>query len=183
MDHEHIGHPIDGTEPITDPTSYRDHSGVEPRDERNDHDGPEHCGTGTEGRAIVDIRDEDGEHLLLVHDEVGVAIMPNETVEPGEDWATVAREAAAGYTGVEIELEAILSVGTVEHTVPEQDDPQMTTARAVFRGSPVGGEVDECKRAADKGSDEWRVEWCSELPDGISAPDGGPKRDLELVLE
>jgi hypothetical protein len=58
----------------------------------------------------------------------------------------------------------------------------MTTARAVFRGSPVGGEVDECKRAADKGSDEWRVEWCSELPDGISAPDGGPKRDLDLVL-
>jgi len=182
MEREHIGHSIDEAKSITDPTTYRDRSGVESRDEVNDHDGTEHCGTGTVGRAIVDVRNDDGEHLLLVHDEVGVAILPNETVDPGEDWAAVAREAAAGYTGIEIKLEAILSVGTVEHTVPDQDDPQLTTTRAVFRGSPVGSEIDECKRAAENGSDEWRVEWCSDLPEGISPPEGGPERDLELVL-
>jgi hypothetical protein len=182
METEHIGHSIDGAEPITDPTTYRDHSGVESRDERNEHDGTDHCGVGTEGRAIVDIRNEDGEHFLLIHDGAGVAIMPNETVDPGEDWAAVAREAAAGYTGIEIEIDAILSVGTVEHIVPGQDDPQMTTTRAVFRGSPVGGGIDECKRTAANGSDEWRVEWCSQLSDGVSAPEGGPERDLALVL-
>jgi len=182
MENEYIGKPIDCGESITDPIAYRDHSGVESRDERNEHDSSDHCGVGTDGRAIVDVRNEDGEHLLLVHDEFGVAILPNETVDPSEDWAAVAREAAAGYTGVEIELDAILSVGTVDHIVPDQDDPQMTTARAVFRGSPVGGKIDGCKRAAENGSDEWRVEWLEALPEGISPPEGGPQRDLELVV-
>lgn len=182
MEHEHIGVSIDD-EQLADPVALQSRDGVRATEERNEHGREDHCGVGSDGRVAVDIRNDDGEHLLLIHDEGGVALLPNETVDPDEDWAAVAREAAEGYTGIEIDLEAVLAVRTVEHVRPGDDEPHLTTHRIVVRGSPTGGEIDECKRAAENGSDEWRVEWLADSPEGISFPEGGARDDLELVLE
>lgn len=183
MEHEHIGISADAVEQLTDPAAVQGRDGVRATGERTEHDDRDHCGVGSDGRAAVGIRTDDDEHLFMLHDELGVALLPNETVDPGADWAAVAREAAAGYTGIEVDLESILAVRTVDHFMPAEEEPHLTTHRMVFRGSPAGGEIDECKRAAENGSDEWRVEWLDALPDGVSPPDGGPRSDLELVLE
>lgn len=183
MEREHIGIPIADGEQITDPAAVQGRDGARATVEQTEHDDRDHCGVGSDGRAVIDIRNREGDHLVLLHDELGVALLPNETVDPGADWAAVAREAAAGYTGIEVDLESILAVRTVDHFLPAEEEPHLTTHRIVFRGSPAGGEVDECKRAAGNGSDAWRVAWLDALPDGVSPPDGGPRNDLELVLE
>jgi len=182
MVHEHIGIQIEN-EQLADPVALQSRDGIRATEERDEHDSEDHCSVGTDGRVAVDVRNDDGEHLLLIHDEHGVALLPNETVAPDEDWAAVAREAAESYTGIEIELDTVLAVRTVDHVLSGEDEPHLTTHRVVVRGSPAGGEIDECKRAAENGSDEWRVEWLTDLPGDISTPEGGPRDDLELVLD
>lgn len=183
MENEHLGAPIDGDEPITDPTTLQSREGVRATAERSAHDSDDHCGVGTVGRSVVDVRNSDGEHLLLVHDEHGIGLLPNGTVDPGGDWATVAREAAEGYTGISVELEVVLAVGEVDHVLPDDDESHLTTHRVVFRASPTGGEIQECKRSAGNGSDQWRAGWFEALPDGVSPPpEGGPRDDLTLVF-
>jgi len=183
MKPEHIGIPIDGGERITDPETLRTREGVRWTDGCEEHDSSDHCGVGTVGRSVVDVTNSEGEHLLLVHDEHGIALFPNETVEPGGDWAAVAREAADGYTGVSVELDGVVAVREVGHVLPDDDEPHLRTQRVVFRASPVGGEIQECKRSAGNGSDQWRVDWFEALPDGVSPPPGGgPRNDLELIF-
>lgn len=175
---------IDGTEPITDPTTLQSREGVRATTERLEHESSDHCGVGTVGRSAIDVRNDDGEHLLLINDGPGIAVLPNETVEPGGDWAAAAREGAAGQTGISASLDAVLAVRTVEHLLPDESESHQRTHRLVFRASPTGGEIRDCKRSAEAGSDDWRAGWFERLPPGVSpAPEGGPRDDLQLVLD
>jgi hypothetical protein len=175
---------IDGDEPITDPTSLRAVVGVRTSTERLDHDSDEHCGTGTIGRSVVDVRNSNGEHLLLLNDDLGIALLPDATVDPGGDWVAAAREAAAGKTGISATLDSVLAVRAVDHRRPDEPEPHLRTHRLVFRGSPAGGEIRECKEHSDAGTDDWRAGWFETLPDGVSpAPEGGPRDDLQLVMD
>lgn len=179
-----LGVAIDGDEPITDPTALRSVAGVRASTERLEHESDEHCGIGTVGRSVIDVRNGDGEHLLLVNDDLGVALLPDETVAAGGDWATAAREAAAGKTGISATLDAVVAVRAVDHVLPGETEPHLQTHRLVFRGSPAGGEIRECKRSHSAGSDDWRADWFETLPDGISlVPEGGPRDDLQLVMD
>lgn len=172
-------HPDDGA---IDPETIRSREAVVSTTEQHDHDSRDHCSTGTVGRAVVDVTNEAGEHLLLVSDEHGVALLPNETVEADEKWLTVASETVDDQTGITADIEAVLAVRTVEHVVDEEE-PHLTTHRIVFDATATGGEIQACKRTAENGSGEFRAGWFDELPDGIETLPNGPANDFELVME
>jgi hypothetical protein len=104
----------------------------------------------------------------MEHEHIGISV---DAVEQLTDPAAV-----QGRDGVRV---------TEEQT--EHDDHDHcgvgTDGRAAVDIRTDDDEIDECKRAAENGSDEWRVAWLDALPDGVSPPDGGPRSDLELVLE
>lgn len=184
---EHLHTATDGStgnEAITDPTALFAREGVHATTERLEHEGEDHCGVGTAGRAVVDVRNDAGEHLLLVNDAFGAAILPNGVVEPDGDWAAAAREGVREKTGIEVDLEAILAVRAVDHVLPGEDAPHLRTHRVVFRGSPVDGDVRDCKQTADDGSDPWRADWFDGIPPTVSLPpESGPRNDLQLALD
>jgi hypothetical protein len=122
-----------------------------------------------------------GEHLLLVNEELGVALLPNETVDTNDEWLSTASETVEGQTGFTVDIDEILAVRTVEHVLPD-DEHHLTTHRIVFSATPTGGSVRDCKLTADSGSDDWRAGWFDELPDGIDSPPNGPANDFELLL-
>jgi hypothetical protein len=104
------------------------------------------------------------------------------TVDPDEEWLTAAAETVEGVIGFTVDIDEILAVRTVEHVLPDDDEPHLTTHRIVFSATPTGGAIQDCKLTADNGSDDWRAGWFDELPDGIDSPPNGPANDFDLVL-
>lgn len=164
-----------------DPEEVQSRDGVHATTERQPHDSPDHCGVGTVGRAVIDVTNDAGEHLLLINDEAGVALFPNETVDANDEWLTTATETVEGPTSITVDIDEILAVRTVEHVLPD-DESHLTTHRIVFSATPTGGSIRDCKLTVDKGSDDWRVGWFDELPEDIETPPNGPANDFELLL-
>ena len=180
--HRATGLTLDGDREIPTPSDLVNEGAVTATTERIEHDSSDYCANGTNGWAVTDVVDDEGRHLLLVNDELGIAMLPAEAVE-SDDWAATARAAPENYTGISAELDSVLAVRTVEHLRPEDDEPHNQTYRLVCRASPTGGEFLECKQTADNGSDGFRAGWFETLPAGISpAPEAGPRNDLELAL-
>lgn len=172
------GGPIDLQE-LSDPETIREQGTVPFDEEVRTHDNRGHCADGIDGNAVVGVRNDDGELLVLENPDLSVALLPHATVEDG-DWADMARRGVEGQTGIGAELEGIEAVRAVNHVLEEADEPHYRTHRVVFRASPTGGEIRECKRSAGAGSDGWRAGWVNDLPEGISSHEGGPRADLEL---
>lgn len=170
--------PIDS---LTDPEALRGRTGVPFSQQTSEHE--DHCSIGVAGRVAVGVTDGDGRFLLLCNDELGIAIMPHGTVDADENWAAIARREAEGQTGIAVGLDEIVAVRAVDHLVEGTDEPHCSTHRVVFAGSPAGGEIHDCKRSADAGSDTWRAGWFERLPEALAAPEGVPGDDLELFLE
>jgi hypothetical protein len=164
-----------------DPEAAQSRDGVRATTERQSHDSPDHCGVGTVGRAVIDVTNDAGEHLLLINEQEGVALFPNETVDSNDEWLTVATETVEGQTGFTVDIDEILAVRTVEHVL-QDDVPRLTTHRIVFSATATGGEIRDCKQTVDSGSDDWRAGWFDELPEDIETPPNGPANDFDLVL-
>jgi len=171
------------TDSTIDPQAIKRRSGVRATTEQTPHESRDHCSTGTVGRAVVGVTNDADELLLLVNDEHGVALLPNETAEPDDSWLDVAGEAVAGQTGISADVAEILAVRTVEHVTEDDEDPHLTTHRVVFAATATGGEIRECKRHAENGSDGFRAGWFDGLPDGIDPAPGGASNDVGLFLE
>lgn len=171
----------DPTDRLADPSSLTSCEGVTATTETIEHDDPDHCGTGHEGSAVVGVTIDDGETLVLIEDDHGIALLPHGRVEAGDDWADAAREGVQGQTGIAVALESVAAVRTVDHVVDGTDNT--TTRRVVYRASPAGGEIRACKRSAEAGSDGFRAAWVDELPADVEAPEGGPGDDLRLILD
>lgn len=148
-----------------------------------EHEEIDHCSTDIAGRIAVGVTDGDDRLLLLCNDELGIALLPHGTVAHGEDWADAARRETEGLTGVEIALDDVELVREIDHVLEEDAEPHASNVGIVFAGSPTGGEIQDCKRSTDAGSDDWRAGWFDGLPDGIDVPEGGPGEDLALFLE
>jgi len=166
-----------------DPQTLTSRSDVRVTTERTPHESRDHCSTGTVGRAVIGVTNDAGEVLLLINDEHGIALLPNETVEADDSWLAVARDTVAGYTGISVDIEEVLAVRTVDHVTDDDEDPHLTTHRVVFAATATGGEIRECKRRAENGSDGFRAGWFDSLPDGIDPAPGGASNDLELFVE
>jgi len=147
------------------------------------HEDRDHCGVDSAGEVAVAVTNDDGEYLLLMHDEMGIAILPHGDVDAGDDWAATAREATEALTGVSIAIDDVAAVRTETHVVEGESEPHATTRSILFRASPTGGDIQACKRDAESGSDGWRAGWVADLPDGIEpAPEGAPREDLRWFL-
>lgn len=151
--------------------------------ETAEHESFDHCAADIAGRTAVAVENERNEILLLCNERMGVAVLPHATVEPGDNWATTTCEEIEAVTGVAIRLDRIEALREVDHVVDPGGKPHRTTRRVVFRGSPESGEIQNCKRSAQAGSDAWEARWVSEFPEAFDAPDGGPGNDLALVFE
>lgn len=171
--------PIDS---LTDPETLRGRTGVPFSQQTSEHEDEDHCSIGVAGRVAVGVTDRDGRFLLLCNDELGIALLPHGTVDADENWAAIARREAEGQTGIAVDLDEIVVVRAVDHVVEGDDEPHCSTHRVVFAGSPGGGEIQDCKRSADAGSDNWRAGWFEKLSEALAAPEGGPGDDLELFL-
>ncbi len=164
-----------------DPEEVQSRDGVRATTEHQPHDSPDHCGVGTVSRAVTGVKNGAGEHLLLVNDEAGVALLPNKTVDADDEWLSTASETVEGPTSITVDIDEILAVRTVEHVRPD-DEHHLTTHRIVFSATPTGGSIRDCKLTTDKGSDDWRAGWFDELPEDIETPPSGPANDFELLL-
>ncbi|WP_248516731.1 NUDIX hydrolase [Salinarchaeum laminariae] len=169
--------PIDS---LTDPATLHERADVPVTSHTVEHEGLDHCSTDIAGRIAVGVTDADDQLLLLCNDELGIALLPHGTVDGGEDWAAVARREIEGQTGIEIVLDDVKHVREIDHVLEGESDPHASNDGIVFGGSPTGGEIQECKRSAEAGSDGWRAGWFDGLPAGIEQPKGGPGKDLEL---
>lgn len=167
---------------FTDPEDLRDRQDVSFDDHTRLRENRDHCGTASAGQAVVGVRNDADELLLLVNREAGIALLPHGSVEPGGDWAATAREDTQGQTGIGVELDGVEAVRRVEHRLEDEDEPHATTHQVVFHGSPTGGEIRDCKLSADAGSDAWIAGWYDGLPDGVEPPEGTPGEDLRLFV-
>lgn len=167
---------------LTNPEGLRDRDDVTFTTETRRHDDVDHCGVDVAGQAIAGIENDDSELLLLLNDELGVAVLPHASVERGDDWAAVARQGVENQTGISVTLDHIEAVRQVDHVVADAGKPHTTTHRVLFAGRPAGGEIHDCKRAASAGSDDWRAGWFTDLPDAIEMPGDGPGDDLQHFL-
>ncbi|WP_049929209.1 NUDIX hydrolase [Halopiger goleimassiliensis] len=168
---------------LSDPETLRGRTDVPFEAETVVREDRDHCGVRVDGRAVAGVRNDAGELLVLVNPDLGIALLPHGDVEPGEDWVATARREVEALTGVTIELEAIDVVRTVDHVLEGEDDPHATTTRVLFQASPVGGEIQACKRSAAAGSDRWEAAWLDELPADVTPADGGPGDDLRWFLD
>jgi ADP-ribose pyrophosphatase YjhB (NUDIX family) len=173
---------IDTQLSLADPQEVRSSEGVDFTTETQEHETFDHCSTDIAGKTVVELGNEDGEVLLLINDEHGIAVAPHGDVEAGDDWAAAARREIEAVTGITIALDSIDAVKAVDHVVSEDGKPHRTTYRVIFSGHPVGGDIQDCKQSMEAGSDDWRAAWVDSLPEGIEVPPGGPGNDLEYVL-
>ncbi|PSP74953.1 hypothetical protein BRC81_17425 [Halobacteriales archaeon QS_1_68_20] len=67
------------------------------------HEERDYCESEAAGRAIVGVTDEQGRVLVLFNETADRPALPNEVVDPGDDWASVGRRAVdapdEGWTG------------------------------------------------------------------------------------
>lgn len=133
-----------------------------------------------EGMAIVGATNDEGEVLLLVDREAGHAVLPYGKVEPGADWATVARCSTEELTGVAVELDGAELVRRKRYR-PEDGDRETTGHDVVFRASSAKA----AEPVADVGTCEdnhWEAAWVSELPEEIDVH-GDVLADIRLFIE
>lgn len=171
----------DATDSLTDFDALRDRP-VPVSEDRRVREDRDHCGTERAGEAVVGVENDAGEILLLVNHDAGVALLPHGLVQSGDDWAAVARDGVEGKTGIPVELDGVEHAWEVDHVV-EGEDLHTTTRRVVFRGSPRTTDVQECKRSAEAGSDDWVAGWFDGLPEDVAPPEGGPEKDLSLFVD
>jgi ADP-ribose pyrophosphatase YjhB (NUDIX family) len=174
---------IDTQLSLADPQEVRSREYIVFTTETQEHETFDHCSTDIAGNAVLELRNNDDEVLVLVNAEHGIAVAPHGDVAEGEDWAAAARREIQAVTGISIALDSIDAVKEVDHVVNEDGKPHNTTYRVIFSGHPVDGEIQDCKQSAQAGSDDWRATWVDDLPEDIEVPPGGPGNDLQFVLD
>lgn len=143
------------------------------------HEDPDHCESGAAGRAIVGVADGDGRMLLVVDPDEERAILPNDTVESGDDWAEVARSRLEGMAGLDVTLDDVALVRRVEHVVEGEETPLVTTHHVLF-GASVAADA-----ALDGlcGDNDWELGWYDEVPFGFDDGGTGAIEDVRLFLD
>lgn len=97
------------------------------------HENADHCEADAAGRAIVGVTDADGRVLLAVNPKESHTILPNETVAPDEDWATVGRDRVEGLASIDVTLDGVERVRRVEHVVGDESTSRSPTTSSSAR--------------------------------------------------
>lgn len=124
----------DPTESLSDPDTLRDRDGVEYLEMTEaDHFGQDE---GVAGVAVVALTNADGALAFASFEDV--TILPHAVVEAGDDYATVARDAAADLLGIDVDLDSVARVRR-KATPPGGSDGVAHVV--VFTASPAGDSV------------------------------------------
>lgn len=164
---------------LAGPESLFDREDVEFRETTYVHDDRDHCESEVDGRAVVGVTNGEGEVLLLEHRSGEHAILPNEVVEPGEDWAAVGRRAVEEATGVTVRIDDTVRVREVEHVVDGEPGPHATTHHVVFSASVAGSPDDAAGIVASEA--RWDAGWFDEVP--VDAGQDDVLDDVRLFVE
>ena len=165
--------PTDPIESLTDPETLRHRDGVEYlATTEDDHFGQDE---GVAGVAVVGLTNADGALAFATFEEV--TILPHAVVETGDDYAAVAREAAADLLGVDVDLDDVVRVR--EKASPSGDSDGVAYV-VVFAASPAGDGV--LPDAADVPS--CRAEstgWFDRVPEDLQT--GEMREDARLFVD
>ena len=179
---EHISDTVDGEGDdkwtMTDPAAVAERRGVAFERRTYEHEDAEHCEADAAGRAIVGLTDSKGRVLVVVRPEENHAVLPNETVDPGGDWAAVGREWVEGMVGVEATFDDVRLVREVEHLV--DGGTESRTHHVVFDGSLVDPDATLDGLCDDN---PWELRWLDAVPDWL--PDDDPQEahaDIERFI-
>lgn len=142
------------------------------------HESTDYCEAAAAGRTIVGVTDEEGRVLLLVNPGENHAILPNETVAPGESWATVGRNRVEELAGIDVALDSVERVRRVEHVV-EGESTARTTHHVVFGATVASAEM-SLDGLCD---DDWTVGWHDDLPVETDEDEAGVLDDIRLFLD
>lgn len=175
----HISDTVDGERgdrlTVTNPAAVAERSGVASEWRTYERDDVEHCETDAAGRVVVGVTDTDGRLLLVVNPEDEFAVLPNETVEPEGDWATVGRWLIEEMTGADTTLDDVRAVREVEHVVG--DERQSRTHHAVLEGSIADDTVTDGFDEAD-----CEFQWVEAVPEWLEADGTGRRADVERFV-
>jgi hypothetical protein len=166
---------------LTDPSRFADDPAVDVQARSQGVD-EEHLERyeSVEGLAVVAVTDADGRLLLERPEEAPVWLLPHSTVTAVQTYDDVAVTAMRLHTGLDVSLDGVFRVRTVD--VHLEDDPsrETRTHEVVFAASMVDPEqtVDE-DALAEHGIDE--VDWFAEPPADL--PDGDGREDVEALLD
>ncbi|NEU58017.1 NUDIX hydrolase [Halorussus sp. MSC15.2] len=166
---------------LTDPERLRDRADVPFTSEEAMHDDRDHCNTDTAGRAVVGLTNDAGDVLLAVHKEESVAMLPHCGVEPGEDWAAVARGTVEITTDLPFELDGVEAVREIDHFAEGEDEPHATTYGVVFRAS-VAGDPDTADPSHDE-NEHWDADWFDAVPENTPEGSGLVEDDIRLFVD
>ena len=170
------------TDSLTDPETLRDREDVRFAEETVVREDRDHCATDIAGRAIVGVTDGAGAVLLTIHEADSVGMLPHGPVDPGEDWAEVARDTVELVTGVSFEIDGVELVRDLDHVVEGEAEPHSSTYNVIFRASLA----DEAARAADPSLDEndhWNAGWFEEVPEELMPDAGRIEDDVRLFVD
>lgn len=179
MTHNRVSGDVErADEHVTDPAAITEHTGIPAEHETYHHDDVDHCEHEAAGRAIVGVINNEGRLLCVVHPEEGHVVLPNETVPAGGDWAAVARERAAGMADVEVTLDGVQLVRTVDHavagTVESRTHHVLFTASLADPDAPLEGLCND---------NPWELRWLSAVPGRAGDDPQGPYVDIKRLLE
>ncbi|HET7325232.1 MAG TPA: hypothetical protein VFJ06_12975 [Halococcus sp.] len=162
---------------MTDPKAIAERQEVAFERRTYEHDNVEHCEAEAVGRAIVGVSDTNGQVLVAVHSQEEYAILPNDTVEPGDDWAAVGREWIESMASVEVTLDDIRLVREVEHLV--EGEPRSRTHHVIFGGTLANPDATLSKLCDDN---PWELRWIDAVPDWLPEDPQGVHGDIELFV-
>lgn len=169
-------------ESVTDPKAIANCEGIEIRQRTHIHENRDHyqnhCEANAIGRAIVGVRETADRLLLLVNPAADHATLPNDTVAPDEDWATVGKHRVEEQAGIDVTLDSIERVRRVDHAVDGESTPRSTVQHVVF-GASVSSSDATLDALCDEDSE---IGWYDELPVGTNNHGSYSRNDIQLFL-
>lgn len=168
---------------VTDPKAVAEREGRSVSQETNIHEDREqyndHCESDVVGRAIVGVTDTDDRLLLLVASEREAAILPHETVAPGEDWAAVGRECVEEFAGIDVTLEGLKRVRAMDHVIEDEETVERTVYHVVFSGSVASAKPLDSLCA----DNPFELGWYDELPSVAGNQSPESVADIQIFLD
>lgn len=165
---------------LPDPEALRDRDDVDYREDTVVHDEAHlELNESIDGRAIVGLTDAEGRLLLRRAGCDDDLVLPHPPVEPGEDFAAVARRGIDELAGIDVVVDGVERVRRVEFRLEGDEQRRTTVHHVVLRASPRA-DATGAEAALDvTGTPD--VDWFDEAPESV--PEGEPGADLRLFLE
>ena len=175
-----LGTQVTCMDALFDPESLRRQSGTTFRDEQSvDSTDDFEYFRSIAGLVAIGIPTEGGQILLM--DSPHGWRLPYGPVEPGADWAAVARQFGTEMTGKDIAIDTAERIARIERRL-ENGNEETTSYEAVLRAAPVEGQPVNPTSAFGPWNDV-EIAWFSSVPDDAYWDHGDAIADVRRCLE